>query len=85
MSDSNVEAHWRKTSSLMWLTVGLWAFFSFFIHMFAPWLNSIRILGFPFGFYMAAQGSLIAFVAMLFWFAKAQDNIDREFGMAEED
>lgn len=85
MSDSNVEAHWRKTSSLMWLTVGLWAFFSFFIHMFAPWLNNIRIFGFPFGFYMAAQGSLIAFVAMLFWFAKAQDNIDREFGMAEED
>ncbi len=85
MADTNVEAHWRKTSSLMWLTVGLWAFFSFFIHMFAPALNGIRILGFPLGFYMAAQGSLIAFVVMLFWFAKAQDKIDREFGMAEED
>jgi putative solute:sodium symporter small subunit len=85
MADNNVEAHWRKTSSLMWLMLGLWAFFSFFIHMFAPALNGIRILGFPLGFYMAAQGSLIVFVAMLFWFGKAQDDIDREFGMAEED
>ena len=53
--------------------------------MLAPQLNAIRIIGFPLGFYMAAQGSLVAFVIMLFWFAKAQDKIDREFGMAEED
>jgi putative solute:sodium symporter small subunit len=85
MADNNVEAHWRKTTSLMWFMMALWAFFSFIVHMFAPALNGIRILGFPLGFYMAAQGSLIAFVAMLFWFAKAQDKIDREFGMAEED
>jgi putative solute:sodium symporter small subunit len=34
---------------------------------------------------MAAQGSLIAFVVMLFIFARKQDQIDREFGMAEDD
>ena len=45
----------------------------------------IVIFGFPLGFYMAAQGSLIAFVVMLFVFAKQQDAIDREFGVAEED
>ena len=43
------------------------------------------VLGFPLGFYMAAQGSLIVFVVMLFMFAKQQDKIDREFGMAEDD
>jgi putative solute:sodium symporter small subunit len=48
-------------------------------------LNKITILGFPLGFYMAAQGALIAFVVMLFVFAKQQDNIDREFGYHEED
>jgi putative solute:sodium symporter small subunit len=69
----------------MWLMIAIWAFFSFFIHMFAPALNGIRFIGFPLGFYMAAQGSLIVFVAMLFWFAKAQDKIDRDHGMAEED
>jgi putative solute:sodium symporter small subunit len=85
MSQQNVEAHWGATTRLMWITVALWAFFSFFVHMFAPQLNAIKFIGFPLGFYMAAQGSLIAFVAMLFWFAKAQDKIDRQYGMAEED
>ena len=45
----------------------------------------IPILGFPLGFYMAAQGSLIVFVVMLFVFARQQNRIDREYGYAEED
>jgi putative solute:sodium symporter small subunit len=69
----------------MWTMLALWAFFGFFIHMFVFQLNTIRIGGFPLGFYMAAQGSLIVFVVMLFWFAKAQDKIDREEGVAEEE
>jgi putative solute:sodium symporter small subunit len=62
----------------------LWVFFSFVIHFFVNPLNQIKFLGFPLGFYMAAQGSLIAFVAMLFVFAKRQDTIDREEGVAED-
>jgi putative solute:sodium symporter small subunit len=83
----NEEAHWRKTSRLMFTHLGIWFFFGFVVHMFVKPLNNIiiPILGFPLGFYMAAQGSLIAFVVMLFMFAKQQDKIDREFGFAEED
>jgi putative solute:sodium symporter small subunit len=81
------EAHWQKTSRLMFTHLGVWFFFGFIIHMFVNSLNKITIpiLGFPLGFYMAAQGSLIVFVVMLFLFAKQQDRIDREFGFAEED
>jgi putative solute:sodium symporter small subunit len=68
----------------MWTMFALWVFFSFVVHFFVNQLNSIVILGFPLGFYMAAQGSLIAFVIMLFLFAKRQDTIDREEGVAED-
>ena len=68
----------------MWTMFALWVFFSFIVHFFVNQLNSIVILGFPLGFYMAAQGSLIAFVIMLFLFAKRQDAIDREEGVAED-
>jgi putative solute:sodium symporter small subunit len=68
----------------MWTMFALWIFFSFIVHFFVDQLNSIVILGFPIGFYMAAQGSLIAFVIMLFLFAKRQDAIDREEGVAED-
>jgi len=68
----------------MWIMMALWVFFGFVVHFFAAPLNKIVILGFPVGFYMAAQGSLLAFVIMLFVFAKRQDNIDREEGVAED-
>jgi putative solute:sodium symporter small subunit len=81
---ANEVAWWAKTRNLMLLSLAIWAVFSFIIHMFVTSLNSVTILGFPLGFYMAAQGSLIIFVAQLFWFAGAQDKIDREHGVAED-
>ena len=81
---STAAAHWAKTSRLMLLILGIWFVFSFVVHIFAPSLNGIRILGFPFGFYMAAQGSLIIFVVALFWFGKRQNQIDEEFGVQED-
>ncbi len=85
MSQSDTEIHWSKTSKLMIIMMALWIFFSFAVHMFVTPLNSIKIFGFPLGFYMASQGSLIVFVVMLFWFAKAQDKIDRDSGFAEDE
>lgn len=85
MAQDRGEAHWASTRRLMIIMMVLWAFFSFVVHMFVTSLNGIVILGFPVGFYMAAQGSLIVFVAMLFWFAYAQDKIDRDNGFAEDE
>ena len=77
-------SYWNKTRSLMFFMLGLWVFFGYIIHMFVEQLNNITIIGFPLGFYMAAQGSLIAFVIMLFWFARKQNSIDEEHGVEEE-
>ena len=78
------DAYWSKTSRQMWIIMVLWVFFGFVVHLFAVQLNSITFLGFPLGFYMAAQGSLIAFVVLCFWNAIGQNNIDKEFGVAED-
>ncbi len=78
------DAYWRKTSRLMWIIMSLWVLFSFLIPAFAVQLNTIKIFGFPLGFYMAAQGSLISYVVLCFWNASAQNKIDEEFGVAEE-
>jgi putative solute:sodium symporter small subunit len=87
MAQSNEEAHWKKTTNLMLTHLGIWFFFGYVIHMFVNVLNKVTIpvLGFPLGFYMAAQGALIVFVVQLFLFAKQQNKIDREFGYHEED
>ncbi len=76
-------AHWHKSRTLMWICLAIWFFFSFVIHLFARGLNEIQIIGFPVGFYVAAQGSLIIFVVLIFWFANRQNKIDEEFGVHE--
>jgi len=84
MATPDGDRYWSRTSRLMWTMFVLWVVFSFGVHFFVTSLNDYRFLGFPLGFYMAAQGSLIAFVVMLFVFAKRQDTIDREEGVAED-
>ncbi len=83
----NTEAHWTRTRNLMFKHLAAWLFFGYIIHFFVVPLNKIHIpiLGFPLGFYMAAQGSLIAFVVMLFLFARQQNKIDQEHGFAEDE
>ena len=76
--------YWSKTSALMWTVLFIWFLASFVVHIFAPSLNRIHILGFPLGFYFAAQGSLIVFVVGLYWFARRQNQIDEEFGVQED-
>lgn len=53
-----------------------------------PWLveplNKFTFIGFPLGYYMIAQGSLIAFVVMIWVQNWRQDAIDDEFGYGEE-
>ena len=79
----NKVIHWNRTRSLMIIHMVIWFFFSFVVHWIAPQLNKFSFIGFPLGFYMAAQGSLAAFVIQLFIFNWQQEKIDRECGMAE--
>lgn len=65
------------------LTLALLAVFAFAVHAFAGDLDSVVFLGFPLGYYMAAQGSVIAFVVLAFWFVGRQERIDRNAGLSE--
>ena len=87
MHNSDDGTHWRRTTRLMLVHLCIWFFFGYVIHFFVNTLNqfTIPVLKFPLGFYMAAQGSLIVFVVMLFVFAWQQDRIDRQHGVAEDD
>jgi len=82
---SQKEVHWNRTRNLMIVHLVIWFVFSYLVHWFAPQLNKISFMHFPLGFYMAAQGSLVVFVVQLFVFAKQQEKIDRECGMAEQE
>lgn len=84
MTPDKGRRYWRKTSRLMWIVLTLWAAFGLAVPLSAAALNSVVVLGFPLGYYMAAQGSLIGFVAVIFWYARRQNDIDEEFDLAED-
>ena len=73
-------AHWRATRNLTIGILVIWAIFAFLVHIFAGWLNQFTVMGFPLGYFMAVQGSLAAFVILIFFQNWRQDQIDEEFG-----
>ena len=84
-NSETADRYWAKTRNLTILVLVLWAIFSLLIPWFAGALNSISFLGFPLGYYMIAQGSLIVFVLLIFFQNWRQDSIDDEFGYTEEE
>lgn len=86
MSDNITQArqqHWEKTRNLTYLVLAVWALFALVLPYFANSLNSMSFLGFPLGYYFCVQGSLIAFVALIWIQNWRQDAIDDEFGVGE--
>ena len=69
----------------MFVTLALWAFFSMVVFLFGYEINDTKFLGYPLAYYMTAQGSLLAFVIIIFWFANKQEKIDEEFGFGEKE
>ena len=75
------QRYWRRNVRLVALLLVLWFAVSYGAAiLFAPWLNGIRI-----PFWMAQQGSILAFVALIFVYARRMDRIEREEGLEERD
>lgn len=79
------ETYWRKNLKLTAILLTIWFVVTFVVGWFARDLNEITFLGFPVGFYMGAQGALIIYVVMIFYYARYMNRLDREFGVAEEE
>ena len=82
---SDLEQHWAETRSLtIWILI-VWFIFSMEIFFFADSLNSMTFFGWPLGFYMAAQGSLVIFVVLIVVLNTKQEKIDEKYGVAEDE
>ena len=79
------QRHWSKTRNLTIIVLVIWAIFAFVVPWNAQALNSATFLGFPLGYYFCVQGSLIIFVALIFFQNWRQDAIDDECGVSEEE
>jgi putative solute:sodium symporter small subunit len=75
--------YWSKTLNLTIVLLAIWFVVTFVMAYFAVGLHSIVIAGFPVSFYMAAQGSLIIYVVLIWYYARRMGQLDQEYGVAE--
>ena len=67
--------HWRQTRRLTYPLLVLWFGVSFGMPFFARDLD-FRFFGWPFSFWMAAQGALIVFGAIIAFYAWYMNRLD---------
>lgn len=77
--------YWVRNIRLTAILLGIWFVVTYVAGFFARELNAITIFGFPLGFYMGAQGALIVYVVIIFFYASRMNKMDKEYGVAEED
>ncbi len=75
--------YWSKNLVITVILLGIWFVVTFVIGWFARDLTNITILGFPFPFYMGAQGALIIYVLIIGYYAYHMNKLDVEYGVQE--
>lgn len=84
-SEKNAKAYWSATLGLLTKILIIWFLVSYGAGiLFADALNSIKLGGYPVGFWFAQQGSIYVFIALIFYYAKKMGDLDRKFGVQED-
>jgi len=81
---ARLQEYWRRNLNVTAVLLAIWFVVTYVVAYFARDLN-FNFFGWPFSFYMAAQGSLIVYVAIIFFYARYMNNLDREYGVDEEE
>jgi putative solute:sodium symporter small subunit len=85
LTEQQKQEYWSYNVWLTTILLVIWFVVTFIISgVMAGWLNNYTILGFPLGYYMAAQGSLAIFVIEIAVYARLMNAKDEEYGIREE-
>jgi putative solute:sodium symporter small subunit len=80
MNQNNKQAYWRANTRLIRNLLLVWAVVSFgFSILLVQPLNNVKLGSVPLGFWMAQQGSIYVFVALIFVYAYQMDKLDRKY------
>lgn len=75
--------YWRKNLVITAILLVIWFVITYVIGFYARQLHDITILGFPFPFYMGAQGSLVLYVLIIGYYAWYMNRLDKQYGVHE--
>ena len=73
------EAHWKRVRRLTLSLLALWFFTTVLSVWFARELTHIHLFGWPLSFYLASQGSILIYVAIIGIYSWRMRRLDRRF------
>jgi putative solute:sodium symporter small subunit len=77
--------YWHKNLVITAVLLFIWFVVTFVEAWYARELNQFNFFGFPFGFYMSAQGSLAIYVILIGTYAWYMNKLDKEYEVDEGD
>ena len=79
------KGYWAANVRIIVVSLIIWALMSFgFGILLRPLLSGISVGGTDLGFWFAQQGSILVFLALIFFYAWRMNRLDREYGVDEE-
>ncbi len=76
--------YWRKNLNITAVLLAIWFVVTFVVGFFARDL-SFNFFGWPFSFWMGAQGSLIVYCLIIWYYARYMNKLDIEHGVQESE
>ena len=75
-SHAKQRVYWRRTLRLTAALLVIWFVVTFVVSFYARELNEISFFGFPLGFYMSGQGTLLIYVLIVGYYAQRMNRLD---------
>lgn len=81
----NESRYWKANIRLVFLCLAIWFIVSYgFGILLVDVMNQYSLFGFKLGFWFAQQGSIYVFLALIFYYARKMNQLDRKFGVDED-
>lgn len=79
------KSYWAANVRMILISLVIWAVVSFgFGIVLRPALSGIAVGGTDLGFWFAQQGSILVFLALIFFYAWRMNKLDKQYGVEEE-
>jgi len=75
--------YWSRNLRITAFLLAIWFVATFVVGFYAAELN-FTFFGWPFSFWMGAQGALVIYVLIIAFYAHYMNKMDNEIGVAEE-
>jgi len=81
---AKLQEYWSRNLKITVVLMAIWFFVTYVLGWFAREL-SFSFFGWPFSFWVGAQGALVVYVLIIWFYARYMNNLDQEYGVQEEE